>query len=96
MIAAASGTGSVIATGSYQNKLVLRRPRNGTFWGKWEVESLSPISLSVSALEVPRRFGHMGKTARKHQTSQSQRLACNISQADFNKNREEDVKKEWP
>lgn len=31
------------------------------FRDKWEVESLSPISSSVSMLEVPRRFGHMGK-----------------------------------
>lgn len=59
----------------------------------WEAESLSPISLSVSMFEVPRRFGHMGKTARSFSWEEASSwpiilvILCNISQADYNKNR---------
>lgn len=94
---AAAGTkvGSALATGSYlrASKWILWRLQLADFREKWEAESLSPISSSVSALEAPRRFGRMEKkqpglsVGRKHQAGQSSRLLCNISQTDYNKNR---------
>lgn len=46
-----------------ENKWILWRPQQAHFREKLEAQSLSPISLSVSVLEVPRRFGHTWETA---------------------------------
>lgn len=41
---------------------------------KRKIECLSPISSAVSTLEVPRQFGHRGKTASKQEKSARQRV----------------------
>lgn len=86
--------GSVMATGSYlrESKWILWRLQCAGFREKWEAETLSPISLSVSTLEVPDGLviweNQPGLSAeRKYQAGQSSRLLCNISQTNHNKNR---------
>lgn len=104
---AAAGTkvGSVLATGSYlgASKWILWRLQLADFREKWEAESLSPISLSVSALEAPRRFGHMEKNRQVFQLRGGIRLASHrgyyviyhrptIIKTEGGRH----VKKEWP